>query len=152
MAIARWLRLEYPAIAREAKRAGAAIYWGDAMGLRSDHIAGTRYAPMGQTPIVRATGQRFGCNMISAISNRGQLAFMVFHGSRAEGVGLLGAGRLAVRLKNCGTTLIKVRGEGLGLRSKRLKLCKSDVFVLVHVSNYLTREHGSVPALKNVHY
>lgn len=51
------------------------------MGLRSDHIAGTSYSPMGQTPVVRATGQRFGCNMISAISTRGQLAFMVFQGS-----------------------------------------------------------------------
>lgn len=79
-AIARWLREEYPAIARQAKRDGATIYWGDEMGLRSDHVAGTSYAPLGQTPIVRATGQRFGCNMISAITNRGHLAFMVFHG------------------------------------------------------------------------
>ena len=79
-AIARWLRTEYPAIARDAKREKAAIYWGDEMGLRSDHVAGTSYAPLGQTPIIRATGQRFGCNMISAITNRGHLAFMVFHG------------------------------------------------------------------------
>jgi len=79
-AIARWLSAEYPAIARQAKRDGAVIYWGDEMGLRSDHVAGTSYAPVGQTPIVRATGQRFGCNMISAITNRGHLAFMVFHG------------------------------------------------------------------------
>ena len=79
-AIARWLRTEYPAIARDAKREKAVIYWGDEMGLRSDHVAGTSYAPMGQTPIIRATGQRFGCNMISAITNRGHLAFMVFQG------------------------------------------------------------------------
>jgi transposase len=80
IAIAQWLREEYPAIAREAKRERATIYWGDEMGLRSDHVSGTSYAPLGQTPIVRATGQRFGCNMISAITNRGHLAFMVFHG------------------------------------------------------------------------
>jgi transposase len=79
-AIARWLRTDYPKIARDARRDKAAIYWGDEMGLRSDHVAGTSYAPLGQTPIIRATGQRFGCNMISAITNRGQLAFMVFHG------------------------------------------------------------------------
>jgi len=79
-AIARWLRTEYPAIARAAKREKAAIYWGDEMGLRSDHVAGTSFAPLGRTPIIRATGQRFGCNMISAITNRGHLAFMVFHG------------------------------------------------------------------------
>lgn len=50
------------------------------MGLRSDHVAGTSYAPLGQTPVIRATGQRFGCNMISAITNRGGLSFMVFQG------------------------------------------------------------------------
>ena len=79
-AISRWLRTEYPAIARQGKRERAVIYWGDEMGLRSDHVSGTSYAPLGRTPIVRATGQRFGCNMISAITNRGHLAFMVFHG------------------------------------------------------------------------
>ncbi len=79
-AIARWLRTEYPAIARDAKREKAVIYWGDEMGLRSDHVAGMSYAPTSQTPMLGATGQRFGSNMISAITNRGHLAFMVFHG------------------------------------------------------------------------
>lgn len=79
-AIARWLKQEYPAIARQAKREHAAIYWGDEMGLRSDHVTGTSYAPVGHTPVIRATGQRFGCNMISAITNKGALAFMVFQG------------------------------------------------------------------------
>lgn len=79
-AIARWLKQEYPAIARQARRDKAAIYWGDEMGLRSDHVTGTSYAPVGQTPVIRATGQRVGCNMISAITNKGALAFMVFQG------------------------------------------------------------------------
>jgi len=79
-AIARWLKREYPAIARQAKREHAVIYWGDEMGLRSDHVTGTSYVPIGRTPVVRATGQRFGCNMISAITNKGELAFMVFQG------------------------------------------------------------------------
>jgi len=79
-AIAQWCSKTYPALARQAKREGAQIYWGDEMGLRSDHVACTRFAPVGQTPVVRATGQRFGCNMISAITNRGAMAFMVFSG------------------------------------------------------------------------
>jgi transposase-like protein len=79
-AIVRWLEEDYPAIARQAKREKAAIYWGDEMGLRSDHVSGTSYAPVGQTPVIRATGQRFGCYMISAITNKGALSFMVFTG------------------------------------------------------------------------
>src|SRR3954469_7514354 len=39
-AIAAWLKQVYPTIAREAKAEHAAIYWGDEMGLRSDHVAG----------------------------------------------------------------------------------------------------------------
>lgn len=80
VAITRWLHEEYPAIVRQAKRDKAVIYWGDEMGLRSDHVTGTSYALVGQTPVVQATGQRFGCNMISAITNKGALAFMVFTG------------------------------------------------------------------------
>lgn len=77
-AVQRWLREEYPAIREEAKRQKARIYWADEMGVRSDHQAGRSYGLRGQTPVVPGTGQRFGCNVVSAITNRGDLAFMVF--------------------------------------------------------------------------
>ena len=79
-AVAAWLRSKYPAIAARAKEQNALILWGDEMGLRSDDPVGRSYAPRGQTPLVDAAGKRFGCNMISAISNLGQLWFMVFCG------------------------------------------------------------------------
>jgi transposase len=79
-AFTRWLKQEYPAIARQARQEKATTSWGDEMGLRSDHVTGTSYAPVGQTPIVWATGQRFGCHMISASTNKGALAFLVFQG------------------------------------------------------------------------
>lgn len=76
--VRHWLEQKYPAIRRQAKREGAEIYWGDEMGMRSDHAAGRSYGRRGQTPVIPGTGQRFGCNMISAITNRGRLNFMVF--------------------------------------------------------------------------
>jgi transposase len=51
------------------------------MGLRSDHSAGRSFSPKGQTPVITGTGQRFRCNMISAITNQGNLSFMVFRES-----------------------------------------------------------------------
>ena len=51
--------------------------------MRSDHQAGRSYEPKGETPIITATGQRVSFNMISAISNKGHLQFMIidrFHG------------------------------------------------------------------------
>jgi transposase len=77
-AVKRWLREEYPAIRGAAKREKAEIHWGDQMGLRSDHQTGTTYGRRGQTPVIPATGQRFGCNLMSTLTNRGTLTFMVF--------------------------------------------------------------------------
>ena len=48
------------------------------MRLRSDHQTGTSYGRKGQTPVIPGTGQRFRCNVLSTITNRGRLAFMVF--------------------------------------------------------------------------
>jgi transposase len=76
--VRRWLREIYPRIRAEAKRRKAEIYWGDEMGLRSDHVSGTTYGRKGRPPVIPATGKRFGCNMVSAITNRGSLMFMVF--------------------------------------------------------------------------
>jgi transposase len=78
LAVQRWLDEEYPAIEKQAKAENAEIHWGDQMGLRSDHQTGTSYGRRGRTPVIPGTGQRFRCNMMSTITNRGQLCFMVF--------------------------------------------------------------------------
>lgn len=75
-----WLVDEFPKIRALAKRERAAIFFGDEAGVRSDFHAGTTWAPKGETPIVPATGQRFGLNMVSAISPRGELRFMTIEG------------------------------------------------------------------------
>jgi transposase len=77
-AVESWLYRDYPIIKKCAKKEKALIYWGDEMGLRSDYAAGRSYGRCGQTPVIPGTGQRFGCNMISAINNKGHLNFMVF--------------------------------------------------------------------------
>lgn len=76
--VKKWLEEDYPAIRKRAKREKAEIFWGDEMGLRSDHAVGRSFSKKGQTPVILGTGQRFGCSMISAITNRGYLNFMVF--------------------------------------------------------------------------
>jgi transposase len=80
-AVRRWLREEYPALRKQARAENGEIYWEDEMGLRSDQAAGRSYAPRGRTPTIRISGNRFGCNLISAISTRGRLYFSVFRGT-----------------------------------------------------------------------
>jgi transposase len=80
-AVQEWMDEAYPAIAKRAKAEKAIIYWGDEMGLRSDHQVGRSYSLRGQTPVIPGTGKRFGCSMISAVTNQGHLCFRVFDGS-----------------------------------------------------------------------
>ncbi len=76
--VKRWLETKYPQICREAHREGAEIHWGDYMVVRSDDQTGRCYGRVGTTPVVPSTGKRFGCNMISTITNRGKLCFKLF--------------------------------------------------------------------------
>jgi transposase len=76
-----WLGKEYPAIRKRAAKENATIYFEDEVGMRSDHQAGKSYAPKGQTPVIKKTGQRFSINMVSAISNKGHVEFMILDGT-----------------------------------------------------------------------
>jgi transposase len=80
-AVERWQREEFPAIRAAARAEGATIYFGDEAGIRSDYHAGTTWARVGQTPVVKATGARHSVNMISAVTAQGLLRFSVFTGS-----------------------------------------------------------------------
>jgi transposase len=75
-----WMKDHYPRIKQKAKEENGIIYFGDETGMRSDHQAGRSYAPKGKTPVIPKTGKGFSVNMISAISNRGHLQFMVLKG------------------------------------------------------------------------
>jgi len=76
--VRKWLKKDYPAIKARAAREGGEIHWGDEMGMRSDHQAGTTWSPKGETPVIVRTGKRFRLNMISSLTNRGKLQFMLF--------------------------------------------------------------------------
>lgn len=75
--VERWLSEEYPAIKAEAQACGAEIYFGDAAHIRSDHHAGKSWGRRGRTPIVTTTGARYGMSLISAITAKGRLRFMI---------------------------------------------------------------------------
>ena len=79
--VERWKREEYPAIRAEAAREGATIFFADEAAVRTDHHAGTTWAPIGETPVVEGTGERKTIMMVSAISPRGELRFHLHEGS-----------------------------------------------------------------------
>ncbi len=78
--VRRWRETEFPAIQELAKKTGARVFFGDEAGVRSDYHAGTTWGVKGKTPVVPRTGGRSSVNMLSAVSARGELRFMLVKG------------------------------------------------------------------------
>jgi transposase len=76
-----WLQHEYPAIAARAKAEGAEIHWADETGLSNQANYGRSFAPKGQTPVLPRPAARVSQSMISSLTNRGTLRFMVYDGA-----------------------------------------------------------------------
>ena len=93
-AVRRWLRRDYPAIAARAKREKGTIFWGDETGLRADDVRGRSFAPRGQTPVVRPNHRRASVGLISAVTNKGELRWMVLDGAIKAPVLIRFLGRL----------------------------------------------------------
>lgn len=79
--VTQWKQQVFPQIQKRAKKEGAVIYFQDESGVRSDFHSGTTWALKGHTPIIEATGARFGLNMMAAITPRGQMHFMIVQGT-----------------------------------------------------------------------
>jgi len=75
-----YLKKRYPKVVQWAKEEGAVIFFADESRVRADGHRGTTWAPIGETPVVKDSGDRFGVNMISAVSAQGQMFFDCFDG------------------------------------------------------------------------
>lgn len=80
-AIAAWPATSYPAIAKRAKAMRAVIHWGDETGISNQDPIGRSYAPRGKTPVITRSAKRISRSMISAVSNRGLMRFMLYEGA-----------------------------------------------------------------------
>src|ERR1700757_3545775 len=75
--VQQWLKKEYPKIKALAQQEGAEIYFADAAHMRSDHHAGRSWGKRGETPVVASTGARYRMSLISAVTARGHMRFMI---------------------------------------------------------------------------
>jgi transposase len=74
----KWLNIEFPNISKRAKAEKAEIFFGDETGVQNTANYARGYAPVGQTPVVRIESAKMKINMLSAISNRGKLRFVLY--------------------------------------------------------------------------
>jgi len=76
--VQKWIEEEYPTIEKQSKEENAEIQWADETACVSLPSIIKGYAPKGKTPVMEHTAKRFKINMISSITNRGKLRFMVY--------------------------------------------------------------------------
>ncbi len=76
--VENWVEQEFPGIKERAKAENAEIYFGDETGIQNTANYVKGYAPIGCTPIVRVEAKKMKINMLSAISGRGKLRFILY--------------------------------------------------------------------------
>ncbi len=80
-AVQQWKEEIFPQIQKQAKKEGAVIFFQDESEVRSDFYSGNTSVLKGETPIVETEGAKFGLTILGAISPRGEMNFMIIHGS-----------------------------------------------------------------------
>lgn len=73
----RWKSEEYPAIARRAEAENAGVYWADETGVSNCEIVERSFSPKGRPPALPVETKRQRATMISAISRKGSVRFMI---------------------------------------------------------------------------
>ena len=80
-AVARWKAEEYPRSAPRRPRWAPRSTSPTRPGCARTTMPGTTWAPVGRTPVVATTGDRFGVNLISAVTAKGKLRFAAYDGN-----------------------------------------------------------------------
>ncbi len=76
-----WLNSEFPGITERAEKEDAEIFFGDETNIQNTANYARGYAPKGHTPVVQVEAQKLKIEMLSAISKRGKLHFMLYKDS-----------------------------------------------------------------------
>jgi transposase len=76
-----WLEETYPDIERQAREEGAQIHWCDETGVEADHYPRLGYAPKGQPATKEVPDGHIRRNVISTVSNAGEMHFMTYAGT-----------------------------------------------------------------------
>ena len=77
----RFMREEYPAIAKRASSENAEIYWGDETGVSNQEYYQRGFSPKGVTPVMRVESRQEKISMVSAVTGRGTARFMIYDGA-----------------------------------------------------------------------
>jgi hypothetical protein len=80
-AVEQWKKKVFPHIRKKARKVGAIIYFENESGIWPDIKDGSTWALKNQSRVTHVPGTGVSLNMIGAISQRGEVRFMVVKGS-----------------------------------------------------------------------
>lgn len=83
-AVQKWMEEDYPALKKRAIKEKASIYWGDETNITNEIHHGRSYSPKGKTPVVKKVGKKIKVNMISALTNKGELRWMSYSSTMTQ--------------------------------------------------------------------
>src|SRR5262249_54828466 len=92
--VRRWLEETYPAIEKRAAEEGAQIHWCDETGVSAAENPGFGYARHGEPAQEEVPDPHIRMNMISAITNQGNVHFMTYRQTMTAALFLVFLGRL----------------------------------------------------------
>ena len=85
-AVQVWLKETYPEIKSRAEKEGVKILWGDETGVQNSANTGRSFAPKGKTPVIKKQGKKLRVNMVSAVSNKGEIRFKIYSSKMTQQV------------------------------------------------------------------
>lgn len=74
----RWLNEEFPGIVKRAIEENAEIFFGDETNIQNTANYMRGYSPKGKTPVVCKESKKLKINMLSAVTKRGKLRFVLY--------------------------------------------------------------------------
>jgi transposase len=80
-AVDLWIKEAYPALARQARKEKAEIFFWDESGFRADAVHGKTWGMKGQTPVIKRPGQRQSVSAASAVNSKGAFWFEMYEGA-----------------------------------------------------------------------
>jgi transposase len=81
VAIERWQRETFPALAKKARKQGAEVFFWDESGFRADAVHGKTWGKCGETPVIHRPGQRQSISAASAVNSKGAFWFATYKGA-----------------------------------------------------------------------
>jgi transposase len=87
--VREWLEETYPDIERQAREEDAEIHWCDETGVEADHYPRCGYAPKGEPAPMEVPDCHIRRNVISTVSNTGEMHFMTYTGTMTAALFIL---------------------------------------------------------------